>query len=315
MGMGVETNVRESQAATMRVQRMSMIRSIAVLMHPLQHDADRLHYRIWPIIANWRAMGVRVDVVHGVRGHEDALLAADVVMPHVDCSRLDDATWALLQRHPRVINRRVRDIRKTAVSAQLLGRSDAWDGPVIVKTVGNCGGLSDHRFSRESGPTLVDRLRHRLTFAAQREIHVLRWARTLTRYYLFEHMRQVPRGVWANPHLVVERFLPERDESGNYVMRMWITMGDAGLGRVLRGTDPYVKNVNAALEEFSTPPPSVEAWRRSFGLDYGKIDFVIHQGEAVIIDANTTPTVSGDGWSEKYVRQCEPLARGALAMW
>lgn len=299
----------------MRVQRMSMIRSIAVLMHPLQHDADRLHYRIWPIIANWRAMGVRVDVVHGVRGHEDALLAADVLVPHVDCSRLDDATWALLQRHPRVINRRVRDIRKTAVSAQLLRQSDVWDGPVIVKTVGNCGGLSDHRFSRESGPTLVDRLRHRLTFAAQREVHLLRWARTLTRYYLFEHTREVPRGVWANPHLVVERFLPERDESGNYVMRMWITMGDAGLGRILRGTDPYVKNVNAALEEFSTPPASVEAWRREFGLDYGKIDFVMHRGEAVIIDANTTPTVSGDAWSEKYVRQCEPLARGALDMW
>jgi hypothetical protein len=89
-------------------------------------------------------------------------------------------------------------------------------------------------------------------------------------------------------------------------------MGDAGVGRILRGSDPYVKNVNAALEEFATPPADVEAWRRDFGLDYGKIDFVVHEGRAVIIDANTTPTVSGDARSEKYVRQCEGLARGGL---
>lgn len=292
-----------------------VIRSIAVLIHPRQCDAQRLHYRIWPIIANWRAMGVRVDVVHGVRGNERELMAADVLMPHVDCSRLDDRTWNLLQKHPRVINRRVRDIRKTAVSEQLLQRGDAWDGPVIVKTVGNCGGLSDHRFSREQGPTLLDRVRHRLTFDARREPALLGIARTLTRYYLFDHVRAVPQAVWNNRFLVVEKFLPERDEAGNYVMRMWITMGDAGLGRVLRGSDPYVKNVNAALEEFSTPPPSVEAWRLAFELDYGKIDFVMHGGEAVIIDANTTPTVSGDAWSEKYVKQCEALARAGISMW
>ncbi len=291
------------------------MKSIAVLMHPRQLDAERLHYRIWPIIANWRAMGVRVDVIYGVRGHERELMAADVLVPHVDCSWLDDRTWELLQRHPRVINRRVRDIRKMAVSAQLVQRGDAWDGPVIVKTAGNCGGLSDHRFSREHGPSVLDRVRHRLTFHARREPWLMGFAKTLTRYYLFGHRREVPGAVWGNQSLVVEKFLPERDEAGNFVMRMWITMGDAGVGRILRGSDPYVKNVNAALEEFSAPPASVEAWRRSFGLDYGKIDFVMHGGEAVIIDANTTPTVSGDAWSEKYVRQCEPLARAGLFLW
>lgn len=293
---------------------MKRIESIAVLLHPLQRDAMAMHYRIWPIVANWRAMGVRVDVVYGVVGNERVLREADVLVPHVDCSYLPDEVWEVVRAHPRVVNGRVRDIRKTVVSSNLVRPGDVWDGPVILKTVGNCGGLSDHRFGRMGGPTLFERARHRLTFDARREPKLMRYARTLTRYYLFERVSDVPSGVWANEHLVVERFLPERDSDGNFVMRMWIVMGGAEVGRVLRGSDPYVKNVNAALEEFDEPPAAVEAWRRKFGLDYGKIDFVIHDGEAVIIDANTTPTVSGDAHSEKYVKQCEPLARAGLAM-
>ena len=297
------------------MQSQERIKSVAVLLHPLQHDAEAMHYRIWPIVANWRAMGVRVDVVRGIAGNERVLREADVIVPHVDCSRVPDAIWEFLQQHPRVTNGRVRDIRKSVVSAQLVKRGDGWDGPVIVKTAGNCGGLPDYRFARLGGPTAWERMRHRVTFHAAREPKLMRWAKELTRYYLFDRASDVPAGVWLNDGLVVEKFLPERDAARNFVMRMWIVMGDAGVGRILRGSDPYVKNVNAALEEFSTPPAEVEAWRRDFGLDYGKIDFVMHEGRAVIIDANTTPTVSGDAWSEKYVRQCEPLARAGLGMW
>lgn len=284
--------------------------SIAVLFHERQRDAERMHYRIWPIMENWRAMGVRVHILHGV-GHR---VDAQLLVPHVDVSYVPDEYWAFIQSYPRAINGAVRDIRKTRVSAQLVRPGDGWEGPVIVKTAANCAGLSDHRFARAQGPTLLNRVRWRVTSQAWIEPRALRFAKALSRYYIFERASDVPAGVFANPHLVAERFLPERDAAGNYVMRMWIVMGDAGLGRVLRGSDPYVKNLNAALEEFDTPPPEVEAWRRAFGLEYGKIDFVMHDGRAVIIDANTTPTVSGDAFSEKYVRQCEPLARAGLRL-
>lgn len=284
-------------------------RSIAVLFHERQRDAEAVRYRIWPVIANWRERGIRVDVVHGLSNVPEA----DVIFPHLDCSVVPDGAWALMQSHPRVVNRRVRDIRKRTVSTNLIGPDSDWTGPVIVKTDANCAGLSDHRFGREAGPTLAERIRRRLTMHPARERALLRFARSLSRYYIFDSPRDLPRGVFRNRHLVVERFLPERI-GGTYTVRMWIVLGDRGVGRTLTGSDPFVKDNNAVLGSFGAPPPEVEEFRRRIGLDYGKIDFVMHKGRAVILDVNTTPTVSGDAHGEEYKRLCEGLSRGIEAV-
>jgi hypothetical protein len=303
--------------------------SIAILFHARQTDAASMHYRIWPIAECWRQMGLRVDIVFGVAGeNEKTLLNADLLVPHVDCSVRPAAYQRMVDRHPLVLNRRAGDIRKRVISTRLLTRDDVtsgrYTGPVIVKTNGNCGGLPDYHYARDGGPTLLDKVRRRLCNHPRMESHATCFARTLTRYPIYEHAGAVPRGVWSNPHLVVERFTPERVAASDgattlhYVMRMWIIMGGAGTGRTLTAADPYVKDRHATLAHFSEPPQEASAWRTRLGVDYGKLDYVVPRpqeggdGGSVLLDVNTTPTVSGDAFSEFYVEQCAPLARAAI---
>ena len=36
------------------------------------------------------------------------------------------------------------------------------------------------------------------------------------------------------------------------------------------------------------PHPAARAWREELGLDYGKIDYIVRDGEAILLDANKT---------------------------
>ena len=51
-------------------------------------------------------------------------------------------------------------------------------------------------------------------------------------------------------------------------------------------------------------PDEVRAVRRRHGLDFGKIDFVLHDGKAMVFDVNKTPTVylNKAGQPGKFVR-------------
>lgn|GEM_PF-676586 len=328
--------------------------SIAILFHARQTDAASMHYRIWPIAECWRRMGLRVDIVFGVAGeNERTLLNADLLVPHVDCSVRPAPYQRLIERHPLVLNRRAGDIRKRRVSSLLVTRAEvesgSYWGPVIVKSNGNCGGLPDYHYARphDAGPTLLDKVRRRVcnhpslerrAWGAWLESLSYRFARTLTRYPIYDSAKDVPRGVWSNPHLVVERFVPERvrvdsptptpaaalsPRSGplHYAMRMWIVMGGVGTGRTLTAADAYVKDRHAKLGHFTQPPSEAlgeRGWCARLGVDYGKLDYVVPRpeeggdGGAVLLDVNTTPTVSGDAFSEFYVEQCGPLAKAAL---
>jgi len=41
-------------------------------------------------------------------------------------------------------------------------------------------------------------------------------------------------------------------------------------------------------------PSEIEALRERMGFDYGKFDYVIHEGRVILLDANKTPTFQGD---------------------
>jgi len=59
-------------------------------------------------------------------------------------------------------------------------------------------------------------------------------------------------------------------------------------------------------------PKEVTGMRRRLGLDYGKIDYVIHQGQVVILDANRTP--AGPGTPEATARTVGDLADGIWSL-
>ncbi|GJQ28857.1 MAG: hypothetical protein HBSAPP03_07410 [Phycisphaerae bacterium] len=287
---------------------MPPIRSIAILFHERHRGAEGMNYRIWAIAANWRAAGIKVDPVWGPSRQIDA----DLLIPHLDVSYIPDDYWAVIQRHPNVVNRRVRDIRKAAYSVNIVKPGDSYDGPVIVKTNGNCGGNFDEWLEGGGRPvSLPARALRRLKQLPVVERRRLGSARTLARYYLFDSPRQVPRAAFANPHLVVEKFLPERRD-GRYICRLWNFLGDRSLGRILSSEEPIVKSWNSTMEERTEVPPEIAAWRDRLGVDYGKIDYVIHNGVPVLIDVNTTPTVTGP-ILPRHVERSAVLAEGLAA--
>lgn len=51
------------------------------------------------------------------------------------------------------------------------------------------------------------------------------------------------------------------------------------------------------------PPPELVAFRRQWRLDYGKIDYVVHDGAVVILDVNRTPTSRRNERIESMARE------------
>ncbi|MBF2098127.1 MAG: hypothetical protein IGQ88_07110 [Gloeomargaritaceae cyanobacterium C42_A2020_066] len=130
----------------------------------------------------------------------------------------------------------------------------------------------------------------------RRETDAVDWRRVTSldpnQYPLFPNLAAVPRTIFTNPHLIVEKFLPER-EGDLYCLRNWIGLGDVGENVRAFSEQPIVK---AAVAFGHTPvpvPAELTAWRQAIGMDYGKIDYVMPAGRLVVLDVNPTPTYRG----------------------
>jgi hypothetical protein len=134
------------------------IRSIAILLHERDHVAESARYRIWALAANWKAQGIRIDIIRGISRPAEA----DLLIPHIDLSYIPDDYWSFIQQHPNAVNRNLRDVRKTRFSVSRVQPDDTYPGPVIVKTVGNCNGIADVWFGPRHRPSLASRLRTRI---------------------------------------------------------------------------------------------------------------------------------------------------------
>jgi hypothetical protein len=135
-----------------------------------------------------------------------------------------------------------------------------------------------------------------------------RWLRAIPTgdYPIFSRLQDVPPSVWSNRHLVVERFIPER-QGQYYCIRVCLVLGSVMLNRRLYATRPLIKGGPEHSEEVPVPDALV-SFRERLGLDYGKIDYVVHDGEVHVLDANRSPGVLAD--AEVTERICRKLAVG-----
>lgn len=278
---------------------MGATKRILIVRHP-EDPFERWGYVIHLLIEAWRERGLYVEVIWDI----DRPVEADVVIPHLDLTSTPRAYRDFFARLPVVLNRDVCDISKRRVSQNLLTRPGVFDGPVIVKTDHNAGGAPE-----------LDRLRHRggvrrkILQAARR----LPWTltglvRTLD-YKVYEHPRLVPRAVWHNPRLVVERFLPEC-QGDLYVLRRYVFLGSREYNTMAFSPLPIVKARNVVRREVvRETPEALRAIRKRMGFDYGKFDYVIRDGQVILFDANRTPTqnVRNPAGSPGVARE---LARG-----
>lgn len=267
------------------------MQTIAILLHQRDDTFGQYPYLLWPMLALWQARGFRVLMLQGAQH----AVPADLLIPHLDLTVTPPDYAALYPRYPRVVNRPVLDIAKSAFSAQLLRQGDAYDGPVIVKTDGNCGGKPDKHLGAGDPRPLASRLMKPLVKLRQRLGGSTPW-RHLEHlptgdYPVFQSLDQVPQGVFDNPRLVVEKFLAERD-GADYCLRYYSFLGDRESSLLLRSRNPVAKGANIDRVEPCPVPEELRAIRRRMGFDYGKFDYVLRDGRVVLFDVNRTPTVT-----------------------
>lgn len=259
---------------------------IAVLFHERDGQRDPSSYLIHHLAEFWREDGHEVTYLFGLR----RFVPADLVLVHVNLSVVPDQYLEFAARYPIVLNGRIRDIRKSTISTNLVRPGDGWDGPVIVKSDLNYAGaperyLRQTRIERRSRVwrglrRTVDRLRNEhLPFLESRD------------YQVFERAVDVPARWFANRHVVVERFRPEV-EDGFYHVRIYMFLGDHWSCTRVGTRNPVVKADPDARTESVEPASEIVAWRRKFGLDYGKLDYVVSDGEVVLLDVNKTTGAS-----------------------
>ncbi|MGJ8654190.1 MAG: hypothetical protein ACSHX8_13030 [Opitutaceae bacterium] len=251
--------------------------------------ADARQYRechlLHKLAANWAQQGAQISTGPLNEIPEDL----SAVICHWDNTKVDPALFPENPHNIPLLNDRILDISKRSFSSFILTRDDVWEGPVIVKTNFNCFGQAEQKKKRR---TCIQRLQRRLS---KRNWKMARCLPPYN-YPVLDDKSEVPSWVWANPNLVVEKFLPEQ-EGELYCIRFWVFFGEQSYSYRLCSNEPVVKNREDAVRfEFleAAPPEELVRFREARGLDFGKIDYVEHEGKVVAFDINKTPTVASD---------------------
>jgi len=278
-------------------------RRFAILFHENATEQTLKNYYITRLADHWREDGHDVTFLFGV----EKLVPADLVIVHVDLSVVPEIYLEFARRYPIALNAKVRDIRKSTISKNLLHRDDSYDGRVIVKSDLNYAGAPERSVGEDpSAPLSV----------ASRLIAWVRRARSLNMgspldYRIYENLRQVPGRYFEQKDLVIEKFLPEM-ENGWYCTRNFHFLGDR-MGCIRRkGRHPIVNGSTVVETEQVNPHPEIVAMRETLGFDYGKFDYVVVDGRAVLLDVNKTIGWAGPDSPEAQARRRE-RAQGIYA--
>ena len=274
-------------------------RHIAILTHEFDEFGDT-NYFLSKVVEIWRSRGIRISVLKGPWPKIDA----DVAIMHCDMTVVPEEYKKSLRHFPIVLNGLVTDISKKHISANLVHRHDGYQGPVIVKTNRNFGGHREAEVTarRSLLRRCIHRFRRTLPWTFRAEIGV--WS-----YPIYNSVTEVPLPIWFNPDLVVERFLPERQDEF-YCMRTWLFLGEAELNLLMFANQPIIKSPVAVRIEEAEVPEELRHIRRKLGFDYGKLDYGIVDGRVVLYDANRTPAV---GTASVFMPLFEKMADGIAA--
>ncbi len=226
-------------------------------------------YLLQRVLRGAEALGHSWRVVKGAQPY-----AGDAAILHVDATVVAPEYLALAKNFKHTLNFGCSDNSKRKISDAVLSPGDPWEGPVIVKSNLNFGGRRE---------VLHNRIAERRGRPAPHPGAVLS-----PEYQVLNHKDEVSDGIWSDPALVVERFVPERVGAG-YAMRVWLFMGS--YERCMRhiSNSPIIKVGNTLRMEAAEVHPTMRVKRRRLGFDYGKFDYVEQNGEAFLLDANRTP--------------------------
>ena len=268
---------------------MSNSKARLAIINELSYSPGDRRHMIVLIEEALEAMGVEIVHITKASGY----VPADAVFVHIDQSIISPEARALALRYPVSINAYATDIRKFRYIDGLLGRDDSWDGPVIVKSNLNYVGMPERNAARQQGPIarrLMSRVANRLHRQSKYTIQ------SKEDYRIYPTLSDVPRHYFRNDY-VVQKFMAENDGEKN-VLREYIFLGDLHYQNIERSDKLIItEDEHVSCEPFE-PHPHLLATRRKLGLDYGKIDYTLINGEPFIFDANKTLGLGEYGDSE-----------------
>jgi hypothetical protein len=200
---------------------------------------------------------------------------------------------------PVTLNLNVTDIRKRTISQNQVQPNDDYDGPVIVKTDKNCGGIPESKIYNQALPKRRSLMRYvRKSVRKTRNLGIkLNLLKTNTSrlveteyrelFQVFDDKDSVPKYFWQNDDWIIEKFLPEIEDS-RFVIRNAYFLGDKMICFKTFSSDPIVKEEKEVRSQKIEMPDEIIRIRNKFGLDYGKIDYVMHNEEPVVLDIGKT---------------------------
>ncbi|MDA9149253.1 hypothetical protein N9N71_01810 [Synechococcus sp. AH-229-G18] len=228
---------------------------------------------------------------------------ASAVLNHVNLTETPPQYQALFRNYKTGINTRLLNIRKSVICDDAtLSKPGKASGPVIVKTDLNYGGIPELQRLQWQGDISQGVINQ--TYANARYLNP-------NSYPIFNDSSMVPAGVWENPNLIVQNLYIEQDSIGRYCLRSWYVLGDAGFHVMTVANHPVVKGQNILdrwVLDVETPRELMELKQR-LALDYGRIDYTLHRGKAIVFDANRTPTSSIEA-VDRYHLQWQSMASG-----
>jgi hypothetical protein len=229
-------------------------------------------YLLFDVVQLLHKKGHRVRIVRGPNSPP-----GDAALYHVDTTVPPPEYVELQSHYPRTINFSTGDISKRKISRLLLAPGDSWNGPVIVKADYN-------------NRAIIEDYHNTLAARAGRPLPHPGITKG-KRYRVVESLADVEDEVWSDPTQVVEKFVAEPDEDG-FAMRTWVFMGTRE--RCTRFVTPerISKAADVVKHEPAEVPEKLRLERERLGFDFGKFDFVVHEGEPMLLDANRTPGVA-----------------------
>ncbi len=250
---------------------------IVVVTHLLDIFSERANfwspatgnYLLFNVLQAMRRRGHHWRVTSGPRP-----IKGDIAILHVDSTFVSEAYLALAAHYRLAVNFATGDISKRRISRLLLAQDENWDGPVMLKSNLNHNGYPEARHNA------------RAAGAGRAPPHPD--AEIIGEYTVLPTLADVPKTAWEDRHCVIERFLPELDPQG-YALRSWVFMGNAERCTRRVSTDPVVRSLNCFPPTAVEIPGSLRAERARLGFDYGKFDFVMNEGKAILLDVNRTP--------------------------
>jgi hypothetical protein len=223
---------------------------------------------------------------------------ADRAFLHVDLTTVPEEFHRIHEHYAACVNGHAVTISRLLYSTVRLRRDEAYEGPVIVKTVLNHHGWPEFRYAVDRTPAM------RAWHALKARITPGYVARACPGYRVYDSLSAVPARVWREPGLMVERFLPGRPEPPVEKCRYDFFYDVELTLRSVHDSLLCEPETVVSVERVPAVPPVVREVRRRLRLDFGAIDYFETADGAVVIDANKTVGIS-PSWVERF----EPLAR------